>query len=464
MSRAARLALIAWAVFTLLVVVSLFLATGLLGPKAPDIIIQTGPISNLTITLLSVSGAWLLAGFLLVLLSLDRINNRNVFLWAGFFLLGFAYLNILRERPEYGDINYYVQAALNLHAGQPLPSEYFYPPLWANVLEIFLPLGEKTIFYIAWTLNFLSLLAFYILLEKTLERYHFSPRLAAFTTTTFLLVNATLLRTLVYVQVNLHVLNLILLGILLYRRYPFLSALAMALAVHFKASPAVLVLAFLLELDWNWLLWFVVSMILAALPTLAMHGISPFLNFMGNAAQLAGTHGVSFRDNSFDSLFTSLGELFNITPVLTRGLIYLSKLALLAATLIVTMKAVRSRLFFASDERGGRVFNAIPPLLILMTLSSPVVWEHHGIFLGLSFLLVLKRLETPREWTWFGAAYFLEFLLPTFDFFPWSYGRLVAPLAILWLMWKVEGQRAEAAWFEGLNRWFEKLPPVKIPS
>ena len=70
-----------------------------------------------------------------------------------------------------------------------------------------------------------------------------------------------------YVQVNFHVMNFILLSILLYKRRrrrdgqrpSFLSALMLALAVHFKASPVVLVLAFLLEFNWKWLLWFAVK-------------------------------------------------------------------------------------------------------------------------------------------------------------------------------------------------------------
>lgn len=466
MKRTARLALIAWGAITILIAASLQFLVLWHGPDELQVVIQNGPISNLTVTLSSVAMTWLLAGLFLFLLSKQRIDNRNVFLWTGFFLIALVYLNVLRERPEYGDIDYYVRAAQNLHTGLPLPNAYLYPPLWANMLEFLVPFGEKTIFLITWNLNLFSLLAAYFLLAKTLERYHFSPRLAALTTTLFLLVNTTVLRTLFYVQVNLHVLNLILLGMLFFRRHPFLSALSMALAVHFKTSPAVLILAFLLELDWKWLLWFAVSMIIVALPTLALHGVSPFMDFLHNALQLAGSHGLSFRDSSFDSLFTAIGELFNFTPILTRGFIYLSKAVLAIAVLVVMAKSVRNQMFLNSDERGVKVFNAVPPLLILMTLSSPVVWEHHGIFLALSFLLILKRLETPKEWTWFGAAYFLEFLLPTFDFFPWSYGRLVAPLIILWLMWKDKGRRTEEPgtempWFRALNSWAEELPALK---
>jgi len=101
-------------------------------------------------------------------------------------------------------------------------------------------------------------------------------------------------------------------------------------------------------------------------------------------------------------------------------------------------------------------------LFILMTLASPVVWEHHGIFLALAFLLLLRRLETPNEWIWFGFAYFLEFLLPTFDFLPWSYGRLFAPLIILWLMWKATKKQNVSHFFTTFNGWLNKLSELEI--
>ena len=82
----------------------------------------------------------------------------------------------------------------------------------------------------------------------------------------------------------------------------------------------------------------------------------------------------------------------------------------------------------------GKMLNAIPPLFIFMTLASPIVWDHHGMFVALSFLLMLKRIDSPNLWMLFGFSYILEFVLPSFDFFPWSYGRLVAPMIILVLM------------------------------
>jgi hypothetical protein len=102
------------------------------------------------------------------------------------------------------------------------------------------------------------------------------------------------------------------------------------------------------------------------------------------------------------------------------------------------------------------MLNAIPPLFILMTLASPIVWDHHGLFTSLAFLLMLKRINSPAAWAWFGFAYFLEFVLPSFDFFPWSYGRLIAPMIVLALMWITV--KEESNFFGTLNAWFAKLP------
>jgi hypothetical protein len=450
-TRSSRIAFTIWAAITLLVAASLMLVYLWRGPGGFEIAIQNGPITDLTVTLFSVGITWLLGGLSVRLLSSGRINTGNLFTWAGFFLTAFLYLNFLRERPDYGDVEYYARAALDLYAGRPLPPEYLYPPLWANLLELFAPVGEKAIFYFAWLLNVFSLFAFYFLLHRLLESYGFSARLAALVTTFFLLLNATLIRTLFYVQVNLHVLNLVFLAILLYRERPFLSALTMALAIHLKTSPAVLVLAFLLELDWKWLGWFVFSLALVALPTLALHGLSPFHDFFRNAFLLAQSHGLSFHDSSFDSLFMAVGEFLDLAPAWIRVPVYAFKALLAAAAFLVMTRCVRNQTFYESGERGARLFNAIPPLFILMTLASPVVWEHHGIFLVLSFLLLIKRMETPSEWMWFGFAYLLEFILPTFDFFPWSYGRLVAPLIILWMTWNASGRKGTSTLFPTFN-------------
>jgi len=456
--RILSIPLIIWGGITFLVLVSILFIGMRWGSQGFEVFIQDWPLSHLPTTLASVAITWLLGGFFTYLLAARRFNEGNVLTWTGFFLIGVNYLNVLRERFRYGDIDYYIQAAKRLLENQPLPDTYFHPPLWATLLKFILPLGEEGVLLVAWIFNILAVLAFYFLLHRVLERYGFSPRLAALATTGFMFINTPLLRTLVYVQVNLHTMNAIFLSLLLFRQSPFISALMMALAVQLKTSPAVLVLAFLLTLDWQWIVWFVVNNLLVASLTFFTNGISPFLDFLHKSTVLTSERNAIFHDTSFDSLFNFPTQIFGFPDPLARGLIYAAKGVLLLVVLFLVIKAMRKNVFYSGTDAEGKIYNTLPSLLILMTLASPIVWEHHGIFLGLSFLVLLKKLISPMDWTLFGFAYFLEFLLPTFDFYPWSYGRLVAPLICLWLMWKLPDELSE--WFAKANRWFEAPPKI----
>jgi hypothetical protein len=443
---------------TALVAVSILFIFLRWGGKGFTLFIQQWPLEDLPITLASVTFTWLLLGLLLYLLYKKGINSNNSWSIAGFFLTGFIYLNLLSERFRYGDYTYYFEAGTALLKHQPLPNTYLYPPLWATLLQFIVPFGQDNFLLILWIANFISLMAFYVLLLRVLEHYGFSTRFAALITTLFMLINVPLLRTLFYVQINIHTLNLVFLSLLLYPKRSFLSALMLALAVHLKSSPIVLALAFLLELDWRWLGWFAFSLILIAMFTVAIDGVYPFLDFFKTALNLNTLTTTNFHESSFDSFFRSVIPFLHLGLIWARVLTFASKAILLIASLFVAFQCVRHEVFFDAKGKGTRLANALPPLFILMTLASPVVWEHHGIFVALSFLLLLKRLDTPNEWLWFGFAYFLEFLLPTFNFLPWSYGRLFAPLIILWLLWRTTKKQNTAHFFTAFNDWLNKLP------
>lgn len=453
---AAGKAFLAWVVVSVVFVLTSTVLFWWRGADGFEAVLQTGHFSSLPVTMASVAATWLLAGSLLYLLAGKHVNNNNAFALAGFYLVALVYLNVLRERSDYGDIQHYLRAAESLFKNQPLPPQYLYPPLWATLLEPLVPLGETGMFVIIWLANLISLFAFYFLSHQVLMRYEFSSRLAALVTVGFLVVNTPLLRTLLYTQVNLHVLNFVFLSVLLFRRAPFLSALSLALAVHLKASPIVLLLAFLLERDWRWLGWFTLAIAVITLATMAANGLEPYAHFFAGAARLATERGIIFRENSFDGFFAAVGEFLNIGPGVLRVLVYASKAALAVFVLLVIRRSISQGTFHAGSATP-RLHNSLPPLLILMTLVAPIVWEHHGIFLGIAFLLLLGRLESGAEWAWFGTAYLLEFLLPTFDFFPWSYGRLVAPLIVLGLMWRASGRRTAFTLFERATEELERI-------
>jgi len=444
-----------WAGITILISVSILAIYQFKGQAGLNLILYTGPLSRLQITMSAVVMVWLEAGLFLFLLSTGRIRSVNVFTWAGFFLVTLIYINILRERTEFADAYSYIRGAQALIDDQPFGRTYIYPPFWAILLKPIAPLGEKGAIDILWILNIPALGLFYHLMIRVLERYGFSERLAASLVTLFLLVNVPLLRTMLYLQVNLHVLNLIFLSLLLQRRSPFWSALAMALAVHLKVSPAVLALAFLLERDWRWLVWLSLDTLVIFGLTLLSDGFQPYLDYLYNLSLLNIPHGLNFRETSFDSLFGDFVQLAGMDYSLARLPIYLSKILLAIGVFLTLAKSIKQRAFQAGES--SNLLNSFPLLMILMNMLSPLVWEHHGVFLVLSFLLLFKKIASPVDWSWFGAAYFLEFLLPTFDFFPFSYGRLFAPLIILWLIWRVPGGKSTSLSFRKGTRLLEDL-------
>jgi hypothetical protein len=447
-----------WIGITLLVIASVIAIYLRNGTEGLNLFIQQWPLSNLVVTLEATVYTWFCAGAILYMLANDKVNAGNVFFVAGFFIVILLYLNILRERFRYGDYQYYLEAATALMNNQPLPDTYLYLPLWATILQYIVPLGDQGMLAILWTVNIIMLGLFYILLVRVLEQYGYSNRFAVTVTVLFMLVNTPLHRSLGYVQVNLITLVLVMAGMLLFRKNDFASALMLALAVHLKTSPAALVLAFLLERNWKWIAWFALTFILIALIPVALEGVGPYFDYLTNIGILTRIIDTNFHDTSFDSFFRFFNPFLGIGIETTRLITMTIKGLLGIATLYVMAQNVRSHAFVDEKAASPILLNAIPSLFIVMTLTSPIVWDHHGIFTTLSFLLLLKCISSPAAWTWFGFAYFLEFILPSFDFFPWSFGRLIAPIIALVLMWLVSNKRAESRLFGAANAWFERLP------
>lgn len=450
-------AALAWSAITVVLVADVLGVYRAGGAAGLGIVVQQGPLSDVAITFYSAALAWLLAGAFFVLLAVRRIHSGNALTAACFFAVALLYVNFLRERTVYGDILDYIKAASNLFRGEHLHARYLYPPLWATLLKPLVPFGWRAIFDLCWFLNALSLFAFFFLLHGTLKRYGFSARLAAIATAAFLIVNVPVIRTLCYVQVNLHVMNLILLALLLYPRSIVFSALAMSLAVHFKASPAVLILAFFIQKDWRWLAWFIGFTLGVAALTVAAGGVAPYRDFLANVGALHGAGDPSFRENSIDSFVGALFASLGIGLAFVQYFVAPLKILAAGLALAVVSRNVRGKTFYEGGPERERALNAVPALFPLMMLLSPLIWEHHGVFLALSFLVMPKKLSSAGEWSIFGAAYFLMFLAPTFDFFPWSYGRLLSLFAWLWLAWRLSDRAGTSTGFARANAALESM-------
>lgn len=417
-----------------------------------DMFVRPGPHSILGQNMMAALIVWLLFGLTIVLIHTEKLTRENTLTYAGFLLVSLLYINLLRERTEYGDLEYYLDAATQLYKNRPLPNGYLYPPFWAAVLEPFVRFGKGGVTLVSWLLNIVSIMAFYFLLIAALKRYQFSTRLAVLITILFALVNVPALRTLYYGQVNLHMVNFTLLALVLYPRQRFLSALALAVAVHLKISPIILAFVFLLERDWRWIGWFGISLLLVgAIPALT-DGITPYYDFLRNSQEVVGIRDINFREGSIDAIFLALFNFDLIPLAAARAATYVVKALVLVLAFLTMFRSIRSKTFYTGA--GEIALNAMPMMLLMLNLASPLVWEHHGVFLTLPFLVLLKKVNAASDWLIFGLAYTAQFLMPTFDYYPWSTVlRLSAPLLILWLMYRISSDPKPAPAFEKANLW-----------
>lgn len=435
-------------------VASIFQTGGLSALKE---VLRQGPLSNVAYTILYVAIMWVLLGSILVLLLLRVINRGNIFCFVSFYLFAFTYLNFLRERDRYGDLADYVKAAFNVYLGEPLHNRYLYPPLWATCLQLLVPFGKKAMVLACLSANYLSLLLFFILLYQALKRYGFYKNFSVLAVFAILCGNVPVIRNMYYVQVNLHVINLILLSLLFYGKYTLLSALALSLAVHLKVSPVVLILPFLLNRDWKWLIQFLIVSVAVVIFTSLMNGFEYYPNFLSNVMSKFGGAGFTFRQNSIDSLMRATFAFLNIETTKAQYLVLVLKLALLAASLGILLKTIRHKVYYEGENKLEVIYNSYIVLLFLMTVLSPIIWEHHPVFIIFPFLVMLKKISTVENLILYLLAYILIFIIPTFDFYPFSYHRLLGLMLCYPLLFKFSRakKQVEVGWFEKVNQALE---------
>jgi len=448
--RSSRAASIIWACVTLAVAATVWLLLKDTGAIPPEFY-QAEPGTIVPFAFTSVVIVWLVLGALLFALRSQTVRETRGFKLVCAAAALILYANVFREHTNYGDYGEYIQAAVNLESHAPFHGRYLYPPFFATLLSHMLPAYEGQIFYLLWTLNLLSVGLFAFLLCALLERYGFAPRAAAGCIFAFVAINVPMLRTLAYVQVNFFVVNAIFLSILWYPRHIILSALALAFAAHLKISPCMLALPFLLCRDWRWLLAFALGLGIFAAPTLLEFGPEPFLSSFKNVQDIYSANGGVFRENSVDSLFRSGMIIGLVSPKYADSLVRAGRAVLIVLGVAALWRALRWRPFAPSGEAGAVVLNAAPVLMLTMMVVSPLMWEHHPVFAALPFLVMLRRVSSPGEWVAYGFALFLIYYVPTFDFYPWSYGRLVGAVTLLVLMVKTSsaGQRGT---FEVIRR------------
>lgn len=416
-------------------------------------LLVAGPVSDPRVAALCWSAAWLLLGAALALVAAGRVRRDNAVAAGSFFLLAFAYVGALRERPEFGDVDDYIRAAQQLAAGEPFHPRYFYPPLWATCLQPLVPLGPDAMFVACHAANLLSLLLFFHLLRRALARFGYPPGAAALCTLAAFAANTPALRTLFYVQVNFHLANLVLGSLLLARRHAALSALAMALAVHLKISPALLALPFVTARRWRWTAAFAASLGGVALLTSLANDVDYYRISFENVLRVLERRRHQYSDTSLDSLVLNAYRVHGLDAASAVWVIAGLKLAVLAAGVVAAARSVRSRAF-SRDGDDDPVLEGYVALAFPMLLLSPLLWGHHLVLTVLPMLVLARRLATAGEALAFAACWAAFYWLPVVDAWPLSYLKLLGLAVAFALVLRAARRPAGAppAWIARLER------------
>lgn len=429
-------------------------------------VLHEGPHTDLTVTLLCVALAWGLLGALLVALERRPWNAERVASLVCFALLALLYLNILRERTEFDDLNDYVRAAEDIASGRALHYRYVYPPLLATLLSPLVALGHRAPLLALVAANYLSLGVLYFLLRQALIRYGFASLTASLCTLIALVANVAVLRTLLYGQINLHVVNLILITLLAYPSHVLISAIALALAVHLKTSPILLALPFVVRRDLRWLTTFGGTLLALVGLTSLVSGPERYLEFAHNVQRIYEANGINFRDNSFDGLMRATLALTGGDLADAFWPVQISRVIVLATSLLLAVRALRNESFYARGTPTERaVYNMVPMLCLLLLTFSPLLWEHHPVFILLTMLLLFTRIDGRGDGLLWLISWFLCFATPTFDLYPLSYRILVGVAVAYWLGFRVTGRAAaQGRWFLLLDRGLARVPALFEPT
>ena len=443
-------------------------------PKAPRLeLITAGPLSDFRVTVFCVGAAWLLLGVLLFALGRKRWTPERVGYWLAFSVLAGMYLNVVREREVFGDVSDFIYAAQQVVGGQPLHARYLYPPFLATLLAPLVRFGDTTIGLTCLGANMLAVMFMFVLLRRCLMRYGFVDLAATLLAFCAMAANVAVLRTLFYVQTNLHVTNLMLLSLLCYPSRLWASALSLALAAHIKTSPLALVLPFVINRDWKWLSWFALFGLGIVAWTSHLNGFHRYVEYLDNVTNIYRANGLSFRENSLDSLMRVSYFVFGLDLDRARKPILVLRVLLSVLSLWLCIAAMRRRAFSGgraelAGSNAARVHDSYPVLMLFLMSVSPLVWEHHPVIIVLSLLLMLKRLENQADALLWLGAWFLCFLTPTFDIYPYAFRITLGVAFAYWLLARITRRESRPGeWFTRANEAFARIhsdkssaPPV----
>lgn len=337
---------------------------------------------------------------------------------------------------------------------------YVYPPLVGQVMAFLhqivvgLPFfqidgkdqGWQIVFYLFQCTQLLLLIFAYFLTYKFSKIIGAKAIPASLIVAALFLFNNSVVRTLNFHQTNLWILNSFLIGFLLQKTYPWVSGIAVALGIHIKMYPFILIAPWIALRKWTLLIATTTGLLVIAFLQSNFGQNWTLLQYFFDYLK-----GVSkptpYRNNSINSIIYNFlkipNKFFGTSLEITASIVSVITLVILVWFLIRFMKRekIYRELSNHSDNKLSkkqyswsdmfRFYGHSMDAIALGLLISPSVFEHHYIVLIPVALWSIVTCDRQKLVA-ISIGISLVFCIPTFDLFPLSFHRLFGLLMIVY--------------------------------
>jgi hypothetical protein len=348
-----------------------------------------------------------------------------------------------------------ILSGINPYLNNDIP--YVYPPLVGQVMAFLYPIvthlpsisldnedrGWHIIFYLFQCCQFLLIILAYSLTYDFAKRIGLKPIPASIIVAALFLFNNSVTRTLNFHQTNLWILNSFLIALLLHKSYPVISGFALALGIHIKIYPFILILPWIAMRKWLLLISTAVGLLTISIFQTNFGRdwtlLNYFFDYMKNVSK-----PTAYRNNSINSVVYNFFMIpnklihtsFDLVPIVVSIItsIFVIWFAIRFVQRENTYKDLTRSARFDSQYDWIEMFRFYGhsiDAIALGLLISPSVYEHHYI---IAIPLVLWAIATRKldQLMPIAIGAFLMFCVPTFEIFPISFHRLVGLLIIVY--------------------------------
>ena len=343
---------------------------------------------------------------------------------------------------------------------------YFYPPLLAQCLAITYKLlkytyvslgrtfgqpgGWNYVFLLYQFVQFLALNLAYFLNYKMLRRAGVESQLAAILIAVIFLINIPLTTTLWLNQTNIYLLDVTMAVLLFSDSYPWLAGLAMALGIHLKLYPALLVLPLLISKRRQTAAWAVAgTATIFLIQTNGGRNLSLWAEFLGFAKYFYASassdnitlYNIYHKIVYNNSLYSFVYHLFHLVRInVPVGGVASVILVIIVLWILLRIKlrekSYKNLVASASAKElprldTSRFYGHFFDTLVLELFISPLAWNHHYILL-IPVILWAFITSTDGKRLQVIMAAFLILALPNFDFFPFSHHYLAGLVLLVY--------------------------------